>query len=243
VIDVDGWPSGLPAIRFEGSDLGGFLSKGILGIQDNLSLQPNPNIRTPTSFDVLHPKASFVYVSDQSKLSNWNAALEKLGTDLRDSRRGKPPDHDGVLNVIRHKGAPPTVKRAAFGLPLQFYYRGYHEEKARRHPDWSSDQRQAKRKTRYLAIADVTPSGDNVERRASPLHFKVAWVGKEHLGLVVTFFNAQFLPEIGMRISPRDRNAASQTVSAPDYSAIREFLSRPMWHRAFGADNKTEAKP
>jgi len=234
VTDIEGWPSDFPPIQPDKGDLGSFLAKGIANLQKVLDLAPATKVNLPPSFNVLHPDTSAIYIYRQPPWENWMAALEGIGDDLRRFRRGKPPDHDGVLNVIKGQAPPPTLRRAAFGLPMQFYYRSYHEELARQHPDWNRDRRQARRKTRHLASADVTPAGRGFERRASPLHFKVVWLGEKQLTAIVTFFEAQFLDYRKVRITPREKKKKAHNVDMPDYSMVKEFLAQPHWQRVFG---------
>ena len=166
--------------------------------------------------------------------SNWEAALEGIGSTLQSFRGSAQPDHDGVLDVIKGQVPPQTVERAAFGLPMQFYYRGYHDELAKQHRDWNQDRKRAKRETRRLASANVTPAGREFERRASPLHFKMVRLSNGQLTTVVTFFEARFLKHARVRITPRDRDKLPQDMAAPDYRAVRTFLSQLQWRMVFG---------
>lgn len=239
VQEVENWPNRLSPICWPGGscvDFSRFLSDGIAGVQKGLALETSSSLAPPTSFDILHPRSSAVYVGCQERWSDWDAALEGVGAALRAFRSKRPPDHDGVLSVIKGIGKPDTVERAAFGLPLQFYYRGYHDGKAQQHPDWPRDKRQARQKTRYMASADVTPGPQNIERRASPLHFKVAWLSQGVLIPVITFFDSIFLPNPTLRIAPRDKRVQSVRVRAPGYSALRKFLEQPQWQEIFGGE-------
>lgn len=236
ITEANNWPDELPPpIPATGVNLTEFLRRGVDQLHATVIPGILSSISSPTSFDILHSNTCAILVGQVGQ-KNWEMAIENIGNTLRDFRSYRPPDHDGVLDVIK-KGAPPnTVRRAAFGLPMQFYFRQYHEDMAKNHPDWAKDKKRARSATRKLATADVVPGARDIDRRASPLQFKVASVSEVELVPVVTFFNARFLPGNNplVRINPRDRNASSQNVAAPDYSILQEFLAGLHWSLAYG---------
>ncbi len=239
VADVEKWNPEFPSLVFSGENYQEFLADGMEKWQQILNLRP-ANLHGLPKFDILHPSYSgiFIYQSDQGNWTDWKDALEWLGNnilrDFRDTAKFKS-DHDGVLNVIKGTGKPPTVERAIFGLPMQFYYSGYHQEFKRNHRNINDKE------SRKYATAQILPSfpGKKFERRASPIHFKFAKLTDKSLILIATFFKSEFLPsDFNLRISPggRDRSLKKETkfVSLPKYTLLENFFSNETWLLVYG---------
>jgi hypothetical protein len=89
------------------------------------------------------------------------------------------------------------VKRAAFGLPIVFYYRS-------------------------LGGAKGTLEGERHDRRASPLFIRVTRLANGKYVLVLTLFQAQLL-EAGEKLKLK-RQGPPTYVNAPDLSLIDDFI-------------------
>jgi CRISPR-associated protein Cmr1 len=129
----------------------------------------------PPQFDVLTTSREISRVWVVYHTPPWPSqkpALEALGASMRDFRNRREPDHREVALWLTGRATPPTVERAAFGLPLPFRYsnggpRGVVQSSNREH-----------------------------DRRSSPVLLRVAKLGgaaPQYVGVVV-LFKAQFLP-------------------------------------------------
>ncbi|MBN1484236.1 MAG: type III-B CRISPR module RAMP protein Cmr1, partial [Chloroflexia bacterium] len=128
VVSVDGWPDGLPAVEPTNEGLSYDLERGIAQLQEHLGLVPTSNVTRPVPFDILHPDVCSIYVrtGPTPLWANWKEALESIGHDLSSARKRQPPDYDIVKDVLEHRTPTGPMERAAFGLPMQFYYRSLH---------------------------------------------------------------------------------------------------------------------
>lgn len=241
--DPEKWNSNFPSISFNGQNYQKFLLDGIEEWKKLLNLKPI-TLNSLPKYDILHPSYSAVYIyqNNQKSFERWEDALEEFGSNLlmkfRDTQNFKS-DHDGVLNVIKGTGKPQTVERAIFGLPMQFYYRGYHQEFKRNHRNISD------REARKYATAQVLPSTKDstkkIERRASPIHFKFTKLSNNSLTLVATFFKSEFLSSnFNLKIEPKGSDRAlkkdRQFVSLPKYNLLEDFFSAGNWQAVYGAE-------
>lgn len=240
-----GWPVNFPqlySVFGTPNELANYIETGIRGLCKALNWQMLVSLNTPTDFDILNYDTSKVYVLRSPLWPNCDSTLNGIGDLLRSFRGSKPPDHDGVLAVIKGQGRPKTVTRAAFGLPMQFYYRAYHEQCTREEQVRSGTYwKEAQGKTRFKATADVTVGGKEkgADRRASPLLFKVAPIAGGQFTVVIVFFESRLLKdEQRILIKPRDRNVKPVLVRAPDYDVIKEFLSGLPLIPALGVNNE-----
>jgi hypothetical protein len=154
-------------------------------------------LATPTvDYDTLHPNVCRIWVlgGGQDWLT-WQEAVKGIGEKLRDFRHLRKPDYADVKDAIQGKSQTARVERVVFGLPLRFQYR-------------SLD-----RPNNNAWIAG------KYERRASPLHLKVAKLANgNYLGVAVLFKSA-FLPK-GEKLK-----AKNARVSLPqDYTLIESFI-------------------
>lgn len=105
----------------------------------------------------------------QSTWSDALGAMEKVGKQFQQFRHKCSPDFPSVLDDYLNAGRSPTLKRPAFGLPLQFRYR-------------SAPDKQAMVETQHFT------------RRASPLLFRFLKLGNGKISLVLVYFKSSFLP-------------------------------------------------
>lgn len=148
------------------------------------------------AFDVLHPEAVSIYVTDQT-WSTWEAALDDLGVRLRDFRNRRSPDYERVKEAAQHGGDFDEIRRAAFGLPIVFYYRSM----------------------RGGGVLE----GARHSRRASPLWFRVVRLRNGRYTLLIIVFRTALLPE-GEKLKLRRRRGRDAYGAVPDYKIIDIFL-------------------
>lgn len=103
---------------------------------ENGAVRPHPNIRSLAGIKTLR---TLVPTADDPLV-----ALDAAGTLLRDFRssleRERPlPDYHTVKESIRTRRAAASVPRAAFGLPLGFFFRSLGDEKTRFSPTAPSE--------------------------------------------------------------------------------------------------------
>ncbi len=148
-----------------------------------------------------------IFVWNQS-FNTWQDALAALGARLRRFRQyygaeqpGRGPvgqDHDLMAELANNRPVHRAPKRAAFGLPHNYYFSGLRRS------------------------VNVQPR--NGDRRASPLFFHVTRLQTGRYVPVVAYVPATFLPNasrLSMRVS---RGGRTVTVSPPDAAAIDHFL-------------------
>ncbi len=127
-------------------------------LPDALSTQP--------TFHLLHPEFAEICLIERS-FASWQEALNFIGSSLQSFRKSRfSEDARIVSDLIFHHHYTPnrTIHRAAFGLPLPFFFR------------------------RERRGATVDP------RRGSPLFIRIVKLaGQQRYAIVLTFFKAQFL--------------------------------------------------
>lgn len=142
---------------------------------------------------------------------NGLEALDRAGRLFRDFRStlqrrrlGMPPlpDYFTVKTAIQSRRAPSTIDRAAFGLPLPFYFRSLGGAKATFYPE----------------------AGD---RLASPLHFRVHALGqgpnRHHVVSLINMGEANGArPLLGQAIVEGGMSGATPS---PDGKLINQFIS------------------
>jgi|Deesub1362B_J571_1020462.scaffolds.fasta_scaffold01912_3 CRISPR-associated protein Cmr1 len=153
-------------------------------------------VSNPSLFDVLHSDVCKVWVVSHT-FDSWSAALNTLGDIIQRFRNRREPDYTNVKSAVRGGTLSRTVERAAFGLPIVFYYRS-------------------------LGGQQGTLEGERHDRRASPLMLRVIKLASGQYVLVLTLFHAQLLSE-GERLKLKRRGTPA-VASAPDLSLIEDFL-------------------
>lgn len=199
---VDGvWPSDLPPLKSNAKSAAEYAretSAGLAQLYEALRWpKPTGELKTWPEFDILHPKGGPIYVLGK-EWSAWHEALDQVGIAYRDFRGRRHPDYAAVKEVVSgHTTQLDTVERAAFGLPIVFYYRSLGGQRG-------------------------TLEGKDVDRRSSPLLFHVAALDGGKCAVCFVRFNARFLPKgSGLKLKPRGRPAFAKP---PDGKLITQFL-------------------
>jgi CRISPR-associated protein Cmr1 len=204
VKQVMGWPTGEPSPVVQAQTPSGLqsdLAAGLRQIRENIAewarTTPPSTLNNP-EFDVLHPDSCKVWVLDKP-YDRWHEALEAIGLAMQGFRnRYDPPDYSGVKAAVTGRNLTQPVQRAAFGLPIVFYFRS-------------------------LSGARGTLEGDDHDRRASPLLLRVTQLANGKFVLVLTIFYAKLLPD-GERLKLR-RQGPPAHVKTPDWTALDSFLT------------------
>lgn len=151
-------------------------------------------------FDVLDPKWCRIFVL--SKIwDTWEQVLDEVGQKFQTFRSRRQPDYNNVKNVVSSKKTRtlPPVERAAFGLPIVFYYRSLDEQQA-------------------------ILEGDKHDRRASPLFMRVLRLANGQHTAVISFFQAALL-ESDEKLALRQGKNCLATAPVPEYSLVHAFLT------------------
>jgi CRISPR-associated protein Cmr1 len=164
-----------------------------------------------SEFDILDPQVANIYLwqPDRSEdIEEWDFILDAFGSKYQTFRKryknAVEDDYPQIKEWIRTRGksSVTTVKRAAFGLPIQFYFT-------------SLD------KTNNRASLQANLS---INRSSSPLHFKVIPINAHSFAILIIHFKTSLLPSNAKLLlsSGRDR---VKSIAAPDQSIISEFIS------------------
>lgn len=176
-----------------------FLGQGLSVIHQKFQriYQRNAKPSPPTRFDMLHPQTCQIWVLTASQpWTSAEQAVEAIGAALRDFRSGRGPDHNAVRAFLERGIRPPTIERAAFGLPLPFRY---------------SDG----------GPADVL-QGSQHDRRASPLSLRVTPLAPHRFVGVAVLFESALLPR---REELQFQRTRKTTAPPPNYDLIRQFIT------------------
>ena len=164
------------------------------------SVGESASVDCPSRFDVLHPNACKIWVVGKV-FSSWREALDAIGQRMQQFRNRREPDYQNVKNAVQGQRLTQPVERAAFGLPIVFYYRSLKGAKE-----------------------TLVLEGKRHNRRASPLLIHVTRLSNRKYALVLTFFQAQLLEE-GEKLKLKlKRQGVSECVSTPDLSLIDDFI-------------------
>jgi CRISPR-associated protein Cmr1 len=207
---VDNWPKGLPPLDLQASspaDLSQKLGeslKHLVGDVAKSKITPIPS---------LHPDLCIVSVFEKV-WSSWEDALEEVGQAFQHFRSRRNPDYTGVKQLIQTGTPPETVERAAFGLPLQFYYRSLGGSKAMVDGQDSSGQTE-------------------ITRSASPLRFRVVRLSSSSYAVLLLIFIVPLLPrKYQLRLTSQ---SYTESTNVPGQGVIAEFLKyageqiAPLW--------------
>ncbi len=170
------------------------LQEGLSRLRE--SVDGRASVGCPSHFDVLHPDACKIWVVDK-EFGSWQEALDAIGQRMQQFRNRRQSDYQNVKNAVQGQNLTQPVERAAFGLPIVFYYPS-------------------------LRGAKGTLEGEHHSRRASPLFIHVTRLANGKYVLVLTFFQAQLL-ERDERLKLK-RQGRPAYVRAPDLSLIDEFI-------------------
>lgn len=213
VIEADGVPKGLPPLILNATTPDALQKE----IRDGLSclrrfVGTAPNIKNPSTFDVLHSDVCKIWVLDKV-FSTWSEALEEIGREMQQFRSRRHPDYPIVKAAMLGESLKQPVQRAAFGLPINFFYSSLY----RQYRQLGDDEKTARRK------ATGTLKGQYHDRRASPLLIRVTKLASGKYAVVITLFYAQLLPgDERLRLELQGR---SSTSAVPDWRLIEDFLN------------------
>lgn len=172
---------------------------GIEGVETGDG-RPHPLLRTLHGIDAAHA-LPFDGPEPIAVLDHAGRLFRDFRSTLQRNRLGLPPlpDYFNVKHALQRGDAPSAVERAAFGLPLPFYFRSL-----------------GGRKTNF-----VPAEGD---RMASPLLFRVHRLaaGRYTVVLVDLSENAAGGPLAGARLVQAE---SKRPVAAPDGRLIRDFIT------------------
>jgi CRISPR-associated protein Cmr1 len=173
------------------------LQAGLRDLRQATGLSMSSIQRSPSPFDVLHPDTCDIHILDKT-WHTWQDALETVGAAFQAFRNRHQPDYDNVKDVVSGRGQRlESVRRAAFGLPIVFYFRS-------------------------LKGARGTLEGAEHDRRASPLLIKVVRLANGQHTAMLTVFRASLLdPNERLKLRPHGRPAFAP---APGLDLIDEFL-------------------
>ncbi len=198
---VQGQPEELPPLTIQATSpkrLQEELRDGLKKLRSLISSQSSGKVSNPSAFDILHPDVCKIWVINRT-FDSWDEALDTIGQAMQQFRNRREPDYSNVKNAVQ-KGAPlkQPVERAAFGLPIVFYYRSLGDLKG-------------------------TLKGSNHDRRASPLVIRVVRLANNRFTLVLTQFYAELLPPSERLLLERGRGSTT-TAGLPNLGLIDAFL-------------------
>jgi CRISPR-associated protein Cmr1 len=172
----------------------------------------NISLTAPTDFDIIEPQTAKAYLWQSPYVEEneyWDNLLDSLGKNYQQFRRrykdASQDDYPQVKEWLRSRGQEgvTTIKRAAFGLPIQFYFT-------------SLPKNQNK--------ASLEATG-GINRSASPLHFKVMMMNNEELAILILHFQTNLLPNNSKLRLTSKTVQRSATFAAPNQDIIdKEFI-------------------
>ena len=160
----------------------------------------NPAFRGKPDFVVLHPDYCRIWVIDQT-FNTWDEALNEFGLKMQRFRNRRSPDYENVKAVVMgHECKLQPVQRAAFGLPIVFFYPSL------------------KGQTAIL-------EGSKHDRRASPLIVKVVKLAdnRKYVLVIVQFINP-LLPQ-NEKLKLRTDKFKLET-QQPTATILEEFIQK-----------------
>jgi len=177
--------------------------KILLGRSKNL-------ISEPTQFDVLDSQTASLYLWQSPNMEDndyWDSLLDSFGKKYQTFRlrynNARQDDYKEVKDWLQSGGKTfiTTVKRAAFGLPIQFRFKSLKGKQA-----------------------SIEATG-GINRSSSPLHIRVLELSDKTVTLLIIHFQTQLLPENQrLRIRSKQINKAI-TLPVPNQDIIeQEFL-------------------
>jgi CRISPR-associated protein Cmr1 len=205
-----GWPGSVPSPvsrAAEPDQLAAELADGLKAIRQSVPWETSAPA-TVSSFDVLHPDFSQIFVADRT-FPTWWEALDWSGRQLQEFRRSHVSDAGAIAELLtRGRLTVRRIRRAILGLPMVFFFKSIFEElTAKGVPD---------RDARRRASAIVAPQRGL--GRASPLIVRVVPLACEPQRYAVTMqlFRSRFLPDRQISVKPQDRSVRPVSVDAPE---------------------------
>jgi hypothetical protein len=193
---------------------------------------PVSSLPTPL-FDVLHRDCCRIVVLDKTWRSDhrqkgWEKALDDVGQRFAKFRHERRPEHPVIEEIVSStaglRSSNPSltaVERAAFGLPLPFYFRSVQQD--------LENRGRKKEEARKKAGAVVQPDDRDLDRRASPIFIRVVKLANGEFTVAMMFFKAAFLPsergqQIGLALKQGRRSLAT-CKSPSSLCLIEQFIS------------------
>jgi len=173
------------------------LRDGLQKLRSIISSQGPAKVSNPSAFDILHPDVCKIWVINRT-FDSWVEALDAIGQAMQQFRNRREPDYSNVKSAVQGAPLKRPVERAAFGLPIVFYYHS-------------------------LGNLRGTLKGSNHDRRASPLVIRVVRLANNQFVLVLTQFYAELLPPSELLLLERGRGGPMKA-GLPDLGLIDAFL-------------------
>ncbi len=160
----------------------------------------SPSFETQPAFDVLHPDWCSIAVVNR-EFDDWKGALDAFGRVMQQFRNRYEPDYRNVKAVLQGSNRLQPVQRAAFGLPIVFYFRSLGDKRA-------------------------TLEGEEHDRRASSLLVRVTKLANGKCVLVLNRFRSLFLPtDERLQLRYRERRDERKVFTTqPNDTLLDEFL-------------------
>lgn len=199
--DADNIVTRLPVRAGSAKELAEEIAEGIQAARRAFDIQqlvaPAPHL-----FDVLHPERCQIFVLNRT-FDSWDQAVEKVGQTYQAFRQLRQPDYNVVKRAMTNsQDLSGTVERAAFGLPIPFFYRSLNN-----------------RTTTLQAEGD-----DTIDRRASPLWMRAVKLNDGKYVVVFTWFKSQFLPNGAKFLLTERKQANLHGKQLPNDHLISMFL-------------------
>ena len=187
------------------------IAQGIKNARRVFGVQKPAN-PAPDQFDVLHPDRCQIFVLDRI-FDSWQSAVEAIGSTYRSFREMRQPDY-GVVKTAMTRGVnlQAAVQRAAFGLPIPFFFRSLNNRT---------------NCTATLQAEECTEQGEciNIDRRASPLWMRIVRLSNSQYTVVFTWFKSQFLPEAARLLLTKRNQPDRYGQELPNDQLIAIFLT------------------
>jgi len=139
----------------------------------------------------------------------WDELLDNFGIKYQNFRRrykqATYDDYSQVKNWIKTRGKTSlaTVKRAAFGLPIEFYFTSLPK------PNNTASLK----------------ANNDVNRSASPLHFKILPLADEEFAILLIYFKTKLIQNKGSLVLTNKNIHQRIQFPAPNQSIIDEFIA------------------
>lgn len=197
------WPEGFPSLAITGQSAGEFLTNSREGIHTILTQHLQWGYHAPPDLlpkmSLFHPNFCGIYLIGKA-YSNWQSALDEIGGRFQSFRQKHAVEgHDrDVKQVVLGRGQHvDSVDRAAFGLPIVFFYK---DERA----------------------SGMLQGDKGYDRRGSPLYIRPVQLANGQIINMLIHFQAQFLPkDIQMKLKGR----GTALIDQPNPNLIFDFIN------------------
>ncbi len=170
----------------------------------------NVSLISPIDYDILSPETSNIYLWQSPNFDDnnyWDNILDSFGNQYKEFRlrynNATQDDYKEIKAWLKSGGQTniTTVKRAAFGLPIQFRFTSLPNK-----------------------YASVQATG-NINRSASPLHLRVIELSKNTVVILVIYFKTSLLPKNQKLLLKSKSVSKSVTCIVPNQDIIdQEFI-------------------